>query len=246
MSGSALSAKFFHDEAAAYVKLESLIWPEGPVCPHCGGLDRITPVKGGRIALRRCGHCKKQFTATVKTVFESSHVKLHLWLQAAHLLCTSKKGMSSHQIHRILGVTYKTAWFMTHRLREAMRHGEFVPFGGEGKIVEVDETFIGKKDGMPVRRGYAHKHAILSLVERGGQVRSFHVDGTSAAHLVPILRANIAKEAAIMTDEAGQYAHLNKHFASHEFVSHGTGEYVRGAMPTRTPLRATTASSSAA
>ena len=115
-----------------------------------------------------------------------------------------------------------------------MRRGEFVPFGGEGKIVEVDETFIGKKDGMPVRRGYAHKHAILSLVERGGQVRSFHVDGTSAAHLVPILRANIAKEAAIMTDEAGQYAHLNKHFASHEFVSHGTGEYVRGDAHTNT------------
>jgi transposase-like protein len=165
MSESALSAKFFHDEAAAFEKLESLLWADGPVCPHCGGLDRITPVNGGRAGLRRCGSCKKQFTVTVGTVFESSHVKLHLWLQAAHLLCSSKKGMSSHQIHRDLGVTYKTAWFMTHRLREAVRAGEFVPFGESGKIVEVDETFIGKKTDMPVRRGHAPKHAVLSLVE---------------------------------------------------------------------------------
>ena len=190
---SALSAKFYHDETAAYAKLEALIWPEGPVCPHCQGMNRITPVKGGRIGLRRCGPCKKQFTVTIGTVFESSHVKLHLWLQAAHLLCSSKKGMSSHQIHRTLGVTYKTAWFMTHRLREAMRVGEFVPFGGEGKVVEVDETFIGKKAGEPVRRNFAHRHALLTLVERGGSARTFHVDGTTAAHLVPIIRANIAR-----------------------------------------------------
>ena len=231
---SALSAPFFHDEAAAYAKLEALVWPEGPVCPHCKGMERITTVKGGRIGLRRCGPCKKQFTVTVGTVFESSHVKLNLWLQAAHLLCSSKKGMSSHQIHRVLGVTYKTAWFMTHRLREAMRVGEFVPFGGEGKVVEVDETFIGKKGDMPVRRGYAHKHALLTLVERGGTARTFHVDGTTAAHLVPIIRANIAKETAIMTDEAGQYAHLADHFASHENVRHGAGEYGRGEVHTNT------------
>jgi transposase-like protein len=173
MSGSALSAKFFHDEAAAYTKLESLLWPDGPVCPRCGCLDRITVVSGktARMGLKRCGHCKRQFTVTVGTVFESSHVKLNLWLQASHMLCTSKKGMSSHQIHRTLGVTYKTAWFMTHRLREAMRSGEFVPFGGNGNIVEVDETFIGQKNDMPKRRGYAHKHAIL-LDNRPTQVRA--------------------------------------------------------------------------
>src|ERR1700730_11839470 len=137
MSSSALSAKFFHDEAAAYAKLESLLWPDGPVCPRCGCLDRITVVRGktARMGLKRCGHCQRQFTATVGTVFESSHVKLNLWLQASHMLCTSKKGMSSHQIHRTLGVTYKTAWFMTHRLREAMRSGEFVPFGGSLKLM---------------------------------------------------------------------------------------------------------------
>src|ERR1700730_3027141 len=236
MSSSALSAKFFHDEAAAYAKLESLLWPDGPVCPRCGCLDRITIVSGktARMGLKRCGHCKRQFTVTVGTVFESSHVKLNLWLQASHMLCTSKKGMSSHQIHRTLGVTYRTAWFMTHRLREAMRSGEFVPFGGNGNIVEVDETFIGQKEDMPKRRAFAHKHAILSLVERGGTVRSFHVEGTSAAHLVPILRANIAKEASIMTDEAGQYAVLNKDFASHEYVNHGAGEYGRGEIHTNT------------
>jgi len=236
MSGSALSAKFFHDEAAAYAKLESLLWPEGPVCPHCGGMDRITVVNGktARMGLRRCGPCKRQFTVTVGTVFESSHVKLHLWLQAAHLLCASKKGMSSHQIHRILGVTYKTAWFMTHRLREAMRSGDLAPMGGAGEIVEIDETFIGQKKDMPKRRGFAHKHAVLSLVERGGTVRSFHVDGTTAAHLVPILRANIAKETAVMTDEAGQYARLSKEFATHDSVNHGAGEYGRGKVHTNT------------
>ena len=122
---STLSSPFFHDEYAAYEKLESLLWPHGPVCPRCGGLDRITPVKGGRIGLYRCGPCKRQFTVTVGTIFESSHVKLPLWFQATHLLCSSKKGMSAHQIHRILGVTYKTAWFMCHRLREAMREGHF-------------------------------------------------------------------------------------------------------------------------
>src|SRR5689334_10961600 len=127
---SALSAAFFHDEAAAFAKLESLLWPEGPVCPHCGGMGRITSVKGGRMGLRRCGDCKKQFTVTVGTVFEASHVKLHLWLQAAHLMCSSKKGFSAHQLHRTLGVTYKTAWFMAHRLREAMRGGSLAPMGG--------------------------------------------------------------------------------------------------------------------
>lgn len=231
---SVLSAPYFHDEAAAYAELEATLWPHGPVCPKCGGLDRITSVKGGRIGLYRCGPCKRQFTVKVGTVFESSHVPLNLWLQAVYLMCSSKKGISSHQLMRILDVQYKTAWFMTHRIREAMKSGNLPPMGGAGVTVEIDETFIGKKEGRPVRRGYAHKHAVMTLVQRGGSARSFHVDGTSAAHLLPIIKANVAPGTSVMTDEAGQYAHLGKHFTEHHFVSHGAGEYGRGLVHTNT------------
>ena len=175
MSGSALSAKFFHDEKAAYVWLEGVIWPNGPVCPHCGCSGRITVVGGktARMGLKRCLDCKKQFTVTVGTVFERTRVALNLWLQAAHLLCSSKKGMSSHQIHRILGVTYKTAWFMTHRLREAMRDGHFpAQLGGDGAVVEADETYVGGKEKnkhqhkkLNAGRGAVGKEPVLSLVE---------------------------------------------------------------------------------
>jgi len=225
---SVLSATYFHDEAAAFQQLEATLWPQGPVCPRCGGMDRITAVKGGRAGLRRCGPCKRQFTVTVGTVFESSHVKLNLWLQAVYLMCSSKKGISSHQLMRVLDVQYKTAWFMTHRIREAMASGNLPPMGGEGQVVEVDETFIGQKADMPKQRGYAHKHAVLTLVERGGSARSFHVDGTKASDLLPIIKANVDPKTHIMTDEAGQYAGLKKHFAGHDFVQHGKGEYVRG------------------
>ncbi len=232
---SHLSAPHFHGEAAARQFLEEALWPHGPVCPRCGGLDRITMVKGGRPGLRRCGPCKRQFTVTVGTVFESGHVKLNLWLQAAYLLCSSKKGISSHQLMRILGVQYKTAWFMTHRLREAMKSGSLPPMGGEGATVEIDETFIGNKhEKVAGARGYAHKNAVLTLVERGGSARSFHVDGTKASDLLPIIKANVAPGSAVMTDEAGQYAHLSKLFASHGFTSHGKGEYVRGDVHTNT------------
>ena len=231
---SVLSAPYFHDEAAAFAELEATLWPHGPVCPRCGGLDRITAVKGARMGLRRCGPCKRQFTVTVGTVFESSHVKLNLWLQAVYLMCSSKKGISSHQLMRTLEVTYKTAWFMTHRIREAMKAGSLPPMGGAGVTVEIDETFIGRKPGTEVRRGYAHKNAILTLVQRGGTSRSFHVDGTSAADLLPIIKANILPGTSVMTDEAGQYAHLNKHFAEHDFTRHGKGEYVRGNVHTNT------------
>ena len=231
---SVLSATYFHDEAAAFAELEATLWPHGPVCPRCGGLDRITAVNGARMGLRRCGPCKRQFTVTVGTVFESSHVKLNLWLQAVYLMCISKKGISSHQLMRTLEVTYKTAWFMTHRVREAMKAGSLPPMGGAGVTVEIDETFIGRKPGTEVRRGYAHKNAILTLVQRGGTSRSFHVDGTSAADLLPIIKANILPGTSVMTDEAGQYAHLNKHFAEHDFTRHGKGEYVRGNVHTNT------------
>jgi transposase-like protein len=236
---SVLSNARFHDEVAAYAFLEGVIWPNGPVCPHCGCTGRTSAIKANvekrvRIGLHKCGDCGKQFTVKVGTVFEHARIPLHKMLQAAHLLCSSKKGISAHQLHRLLEVQYKTAWFLAHRLREAMRSGALAPLGGDGGIVEIDETFIGQKGDMPKQRGYAHKHAVLSLVERGGMVRSFHVEGTSAAHLVPILRANIAKETTVMTDEAGQYAHLNKEFASHGWVSHGGGEYVRGTVHTNT------------
>ena len=234
---SYLSARYFHDEAAAYAELEATLWPNGPVCPRCGGMDRITAVRGktARMGLRRCGHCKRQFTVTVGTVFESSHVPLHKWLQAVYLMCASKKGISSHQLMRTLDVQYKTAWFMAHRIREAMRDGSLLPpMGGSGAPVEADETFIGRKADKTKRRGYAHKHAVLTLVERGGKARSFHVDGTKAVDVVPILKANLAKEAKVMTDEAGQYAHLAKDFAVHEFVTHSAGEYVRDEVHTNT------------
>lgn len=231
---SVLSAPYFHDEAAAYAELERVLWPAGPVCPRCKGQERITSVKGGRMGLYRCGPCKRQFTVKVGTVFESSHVPLNLWLQAVYLMCCSKKGISSHQLMRVLDVQYKTAWFMTHRIREAMKTGGLPPMGGKGEVVEIDETFIGKKEGSEVKRGYAHKHAVMTLVQRGGSARSFHVDGTSARDLLPIIKANVAAGTRVMTDEAGQYAHLNKHFTEHDFVRHGKGAYGRGVVHTNT------------
>ena len=232
---SVLSAAYFHDEAEAYKELEATLWPHGPACPRCGGMDRITTVKGGRIGLYRCGPCKRQFTVKVGTVFESSHVALNLWLQAVYLMCSSKKGISSHQLMRILDVQYKTAWFMTHRIREAMKAGTLPPMGGEGVTVEIDETFIGVKYKKPEgARGYAHKNAVLTLVQRGAGIRSFHVDGTKASDLLPIIKANVLPGTHVMTDEAGQYAHLNKFFTEHDFVRHGTGEYVRGDTHTNT------------
>ena len=234
---SVLSAAYFHDEAAAFAELEATLWPHGPVCPRCGGLDRVTAVKGARMGLRRCGPCKRQFTVTVGTVFESSHVKLNLWLQAVYLMCSSKKGISSHQLMRTLDVQYKTAWFMSHRIREAMKTGSLPPMGGLGMVVEIDETFIGKKEGAKVKRGYAHKRPVMTLIERrpGGAVaRSFHVSGTAAADLLPIIRANVHSGSHIMTDEAGQYAHIGKYFTEHDFTTHGRGEYVRGDVHTNT------------
>jgi transposase-like protein len=202
---SILSEARFHNEAAAIEHLEAIVWPEGPTCPHCGGVDRITKVNGGRPGLKRCGGCKKQFTVKVGTVFESSHIPLHKWFQAAHLLASSKKGISAHQMHRTLKVTYKTAWFMCHRLREAMRDGDLAPMGGNGNVVEIDETFYLNVKGEPIRPGTGHKHVVLSLVERGGKVRSFHVEGTRIADIAPIIRANLKREATMNTDEATYY-----------------------------------------
>ena len=233
---SVLSQAHFHDEPAAFAHLERLLWPEGPVCPHCGSVSgKHYDLRKTRLGLRKCSDCRKQFTVKVGTVFESAHVPLHKCLQAVHLLCSSKKGISSHQLHRVLQVQYKTAWFLAHRIREVMRSGALAPMGGPGGVVEVDETFIGQKPGAVKKRGYGHKNAVLSLVDRkSGEVRSFHVDGTKASDLVPIIKANVAKETAIMTDEAGQYHDLGADFASHESVNHGKEEYVRGDVHTNT------------
>jgi ISXO2 transposase-like protein len=168
-------------------------------------MERITPVKGGRIGLRRCGSCKKQFTVKVETTFESSHIPLHQWLQAVYLMCSRKKGISSHQLMRTLSVQYKSAWFMTHRIREAMADRDYSIMGGPGGIVEIDETFVGKKRGVPKRRGYAHKNAVMTLLERrpkGAKSRSFHIDGTKASDLVPIIKRHVHPETHVMTDEA--------------------------------------------
>jgi transposase-like protein len=225
---SILTQAHFNSEAAAIARLEAIVWPTGPVCPHCGGIDRITPVKGGRIGLRRCGDCKKQFTCKVGTVFEDSKVPVHKWFQAAHLLASSKKGISSHQLHRTLGVTYKTAWFMAHRLREAMRDAPKGQLGGSGKIVEADETFFVNKKGFKRQVGVGHKMAVLSLVERGGSIRSVVMDRVTQGAVEKIVRRNVHHESRLMTDTAGWYRRNRFGVAEHEKVNHEQGEYAYG------------------
>jgi transposase-like protein len=232
MAQSVLSAKVMQSEAAAIAWVESRVWPEGPVCPHCGGTDRIGKMggKATRIGLWKCYQCRKQFTVKVGTVFEDSHVPMNLWLQAMYLLCSSKKGISSNQLSRTLGVTIKTAWFMSHRIREAMRTTGMAPMGGEGEVVEIDETYIGRLEGQPKRgrgAGSTHKNTILTLVERGGSARSFHVDGATIAQIAPIIRENIKRESRLMTDEANIYPEVGEDFASHDTVNHSEKQYVR-------------------
>jgi transposase-like protein len=232
MTKANLQTPAFTNEVAAREAIEAVLWPHGPVCPRCGSLDRI---KSARPGLYYCGSCKRQFTVTIGTIFERSKVPLSKWWLAVHLMASSKKGFSAHQLSRSLGVAYPTAWFMEHRIREAMRSGSLAPMGGAGGTVEADETFIGRKDGSTKRRGHGHKNAVLSLVHReSGQVRSFHVDGVGAADIIPIVKANVAKETAMMTDEGGHYFTLSDHFASHESVSHKADEYVRGDVYTNT------------
>ncbi len=242
---SILSKPYFHDEEAAFAHLESVIWQDGPACPHCGGVDRMTKVKANpekriRYGLWRCGDCKKQSTVKVGTVFEHMRIPLHKALQAVYLMCASKKGISAHQLHRVLEVQYRTAWFLAHRIREAMRSGDMAPFGGDGGIFEVDETFIGNDRTIKPKhtkrgRGYHHKHKVLSLMDRStGKARSMVVDSLKASDLAPILRENIAKEAMLMTDEAAYYTKIGREFGGHEIVRHGTGEYGRGEHHTNT------------
>lgn len=234
---TAINDPMFHDDDAARAHFESVLWPNGPVCPHCKAAEGLTRLQGKshRPGLFQCNSCRGHFTVMNGSIMERSHVPLHKWALAFHLMASSKKGMSAHQLHRMLEVNYRTAWFMEHRIRECMNNErETSPMGGAGAVVEIDETFIGKKKDMPVRRGYAHKHAVMTLVERGGAARSFHVDGTSAKDLMPIIKAHVASGTHVMTDEAGQYAHLGKFFTEHDYVRHGAGEYVRGIAHTNT------------
>jgi transposase-like protein len=231
--------KIYTDENAARKHLERLQWPEGPVCPHCGVINEATKLKGNstRPGVWKCRPCQKPFSVTVGTVFEDSHVPLHKWLYAAHLLTSSKKGISSHQLHRTLGVSYKTAWFMSHRIREAMRPKEFTPMGGAGKTVEIDETGQGRIEGAPKhapRRMGQFGNTVLTLVERQGRARSFHVDGTTLGTLLPIIRMNVSRESHLMTDAASWYKNIGKEFASHGTVEHAIYEYVRGNIHTNT------------
>lgn len=227
----------FNDEDAAREHLEALRWPHGSVCPHCGGADRQSKLEGQshRPGLYFCGHCRQQYTVTVGTVFESSKVPLHKWVFANHLMCASKKGVSAKQLERMLGVTYKTAWFMAHRLREAMNVTPSGPLGGNGSPVEVDETFWGNKGKQaPGARSFHHQMKVVSLVDRSGEKRSFHVPNVSPNTLRPILNAQIAKKARLMTDESGIYKKIGKEFGSHETVNHSAKEYSRGDVTTNT------------
>lgn len=234
---SDLSNPIYHDEKLAREHLESIRWPDGPYCPHCGEAEAITKMRGKshRPGLYKCRSCVKPFTVTVGTLFERSKVPLHKWVLATHLICASKKGISSHQLHRMLGVTYKTAWFMTHRIREAMRGSHPGPMGGPGKIVEADETYwSGEKNmfvtgkGWSRNRGTKDSYKIFTLVERDGRARSFHVPNVKAATLRKHLVENVTRDSALMTDEAKMYRKVGKEFASHDTVNHSIHEYVRG------------------
>jgi transposase-like protein len=229
---AALNQPHFQDPEKARVYLERMRWPSGPVCPHCGSISRDHYALQGqahRPGLWKCKDCREQFSVTVGTVFEKSKIKLNVWLQAVYLLCSSKKGMSSHQLHRTLGVTYKTAWFMSHRIREAFNTPFSGPIGGGGKVVEADETYFGKIEGVKKRKhGGQSAQKIVALVERDGRSRAFHVAKIDGATLRPILDAHLAKDTHLMTDSASHYRNMQGGgFLSHEMVSHTTGEYAR-------------------
>jgi transposase-like protein len=223
-----LSAAHFKDDTAARKLIESVRWPEGPVCPYCGVVNHAYPIK--KAGWFRCAEkeCRKDFTVTIGTVMERSHIPLHKWVLAFYLMNASKKGISAHQLHRTLGIRYQSAWFMCHRIREAMRSGGLAPMGGGGGVIESDETFIGRKKGVrKPKSGFGHKNVVLTLVERGGKARSFHVDSTRAADVVPVVRANVAREAKFVTDEASHYWEVGRDFARHDAVNHGLDEYAR-------------------
>jgi transposase-like protein len=232
----------FNDETAARQHLEAIRWPDGPVCPYCGTIDAASEM-GGKdegTGWYSCRACRKKYTVRVGSVYERSHIPLHKWVLATHLMASSKKGMSAHQLHRMLGITYKSAWFMAHRIREAMKPTTATPMGGAGKIVEADETYYGPKavktrhsvKGEPLSprayKGVANKRTVISLVERGGEVRSFHVERANRATVEEIVSKNASKESRLHTDESPIYKRTGKTMAAHETVEHKKEEYARG------------------
>jgi transposase-like protein len=236
MSKSIFSAPQFNDEAAAYAYVEARVWPNGRICPHCGVVERSAPLKGksNRVGLYKCYACRKPFTVKIGTIFEDSHIAMRDWLSAIHLICSSKKGISSNQLHRTLGITLKSAWFLSHRIREAMRDDNAGPLGGQNKVVEMDTTFVGGKEGNKHAnkrhrqgRGPINKEAAFSLIGRDGRVRSFHLPEVSAKTLKPILKAQIDGRSYLMTDDDSVYKKLGKDFSGHGSVNHSKGEYVR-------------------
>lgn len=230
MAKSVLNAPHFQNEQAAFAYVEARLWPNGPVCPHCGEAKRVGRLKGQttRLGLCKCYACKKPFTVRIGTVFESSHLALHLWLQIIHLMCASKKGISTRQIQRMLQCSMKTAWFLSHRIREAMaqKHGLFTPpLGGEGKVLEADEAYLGR-DASKKLAGPGPQFPVMSLVERGGHIRSFHVPNVTARNLHPILSRHASRESRLMSDEAWVYRLIGWNFADHGRVTRSRGEYV--------------------
>lgn len=241
-----LTRPIFTDDDAAREYLEGLHWPDGPVCRHCGERERVTRLEGEahRAGVVQCNACRQQFTVTVGTVMERSKIPLHKWVLAMHLLCASEKGMSGHQLHRMLGVSYKTAWFMSHRLRAAMTGTAGGGLGGEGKTVEADETYFGKAENPTPRnkylpppttkrkRGPAGKRAVVALVERGGKAKTFHVQRADSETVKQLLRTTALRASKLMTDESRLYSDVGTEYAHHGKVNHSSGEYVSWDDPT--------------
>jgi len=247
MTMTDLTDPMFHDEDAARAHLEKLRWPHGPTCPHCGSTVGIARFQGSstREGLHQCNACRGHFTVTVGTVMERSHIPLHKWVLGFHLLAASKKGMSSKQLSRMLDLTYKTAWFMSHRIREAMTDPNPAPLGGEGKIVEADEAYHGKKEtpmpsvhrrGRPYlkkgKSGGAQKRAIVALVERGGEARVTHMPKVTSKNIREFAVQHADRKSRLHTDESNLYPSFGSEFAKHETVNHGAKEYARGDVTT--------------
>ncbi len=243
MAHAILDQPHFHTEQAAFAYVETLLWPEGPTCPHCSATaERIGVLKGHskpskkhpegveRHGLRKCYACRKTFTVRAGTIFEDSHLALHLWLQAIHLLTSSKKGISTRHIQRLLNCSMKTAWFLTHRIREIMKPADhsMPPLGGAGMTLEADETYIGPKAGRKLRRPVVEKQIVMALVERDGIARSFHVPSVRASTVGRVLSNNAQRQSTLMTDEASVYREMGWNFARHDTVVHSQNEYVRG------------------
>ena len=247
---SVLSKTYFHNEAAAFTYLESVIWADGVVCPHCGviggrvydlsdvhgSISKKSPDGAIRHGLKKCGECRKQFTVKVGTVFEHGRIPLHKMLQAVYLMTSSKKGISAHQLHRTLEITYKSAWFLCHRIREAMRDDLLIPFGGEGGEVQADETYYGNLEGVqkaPKARGFSHKMRIVSLLDKNtGKTRSIYAPTIGAGEVSRIVLDNVERESHLVTDESRYYWRVGKQFAGHTKVFHGAGNYVKDGRTT--------------